>query len=149
MIFSVSNDGIEWSLDFGPDSVTLTVKDLVHDLTKSSQEIRLPAWTLLLSQRQDFLKKHLARVANTPYQQQTMEMRDEVFSSVGAHDKETSGYHLSDLEDIGFHWGDPDLNMDAVFGPGIGTSFSPSTFNDFERDWLAEYQILIDDGQDK
>ena len=24
MIFSVSNDGIEWSLDFGPHSVTLT-----------------------------------------------------------------------------------------------------------------------------
>ena len=24
------NDGVEWSLDFGPDSVTLTVKDLVQ-----------------------------------------------------------------------------------------------------------------------
>ena len=33
MIFSVSNDGIEWSRDFGPDSVTLTVKDLVQGKT--------------------------------------------------------------------------------------------------------------------
>ena len=28
---SVSNDGIDWSLDFGPHSVTLTVNDLVHE----------------------------------------------------------------------------------------------------------------------
>ena len=51
MIFSVSNDGIEWSLDFGPDSVTLSVKNLVHEMTMSSQEILLAAWSLLLSQR--------------------------------------------------------------------------------------------------
>ena len=28
MILSVSNDGIQWTLDFGPDSVTFTIKDL-------------------------------------------------------------------------------------------------------------------------
>ena len=39
MNFSVSNDGIEWSLDFGPDSVTVTVKDLVQEMTLSSREI--------------------------------------------------------------------------------------------------------------
>ena len=43
MIFSVSNDGIDWSLDFEPDSVTLTVKDPVQEMTKSSQEIHLAA----------------------------------------------------------------------------------------------------------
>ena len=31
--FSVSNDGVDWSSDFGPDSVTLTVKNLVRDKT--------------------------------------------------------------------------------------------------------------------
>ena len=66
MIFSVSNDGIEWPLDFGPDSVTLTVKDLVHEMTKSSQELPLAVWSLLMSQRQDFLSNHLARVPVTP-----------------------------------------------------------------------------------
>ena len=43
MIFSVSNNGFEWSLDFGPDSVTVTVKDLVQELTVNSQEIHLAA----------------------------------------------------------------------------------------------------------
>ena len=52
MIVSVANDGIEWSLDFGPDSVNLSVKDIVQEMTISSQEIPLAAWSLLLSQRQ-------------------------------------------------------------------------------------------------
>ena len=91
MIFSVSIDGIEWSFDFGPDSVTLTVIDLVHDMTISSQEILLAAWSLLLFQRQQFLNSHLAQVPVTPNQQGTHEMRDEVLSSVGAQDADTSG----------------------------------------------------------
>ena len=78
MIFSVSNDGIEWFLEFGPDSVTLIVKDLVQDLTTSRQEIPLAAWSLLLFKRQQFLNNHLARVPVTPNQQGTHEMRDEV-----------------------------------------------------------------------
>ena len=84
MIFSVSNDGIQWTLDFGTDSVTIAVIDLDQNLTTSSQEIPLAAWQLLLSQRQDFLNNHLARVPITPNQEGTMEMRDEVLSSVGA-----------------------------------------------------------------
>ena len=51
MIFSVSNDGIQWTLDFGPDSVTIAVNDLDQNITISLQEIRLAAWQLLLSQR--------------------------------------------------------------------------------------------------
>ena len=39
MIFSASNDGIEWSLDFGTDSVNLIVKDLVQGMTIIAQEI--------------------------------------------------------------------------------------------------------------
>ena len=57
MIFSVSNDVIEWILDFGPDSVTIAVNDLDQNLTNSSQEISLAAWQLLLSQRQDFFEQ--------------------------------------------------------------------------------------------
>ena len=38
MIFSVSNDGIQWPLDFGPDSVTIAVIDLDQNITISSQE---------------------------------------------------------------------------------------------------------------
>ena len=66
MIFAVSNEGIQWCLDYGPDSVILTVKDLVQEMTTSSQEIPLRAWNLLLSQRQQFLDNHFAQVLITP-----------------------------------------------------------------------------------
>ena len=95
MIFSVSSDGIQWTLDFGPDSVTIAVNDLDQNKTISSQEIPLAAWKLLLSQRQNFLNIHLARVPITPNQKGTMEMRDEVLSSVGAQDLDTSSYQVS------------------------------------------------------
>ena len=149
MIFSVSNDGIQWSLDFGPDSVTITVKDLVQNLTISSQEVPLAAWQLLLSQRQNFLNNHLARVPITPNQQGTMEMRDEVLSSVGAQDLDTSSYQMSDLEDIEFNWEDPAVDMDVVFRPGIDTPFSPTAFDDLEIGGSAENPILLDEEEDK
>ena len=82
MIFSVSNDGIQWTLDFGPDSVTIAVNDLDQNITISSQELLLAAGQLLLAQRQDILNNHLARVPITPNQKGTMDMRDEVLSSV-------------------------------------------------------------------
>ena len=123
MIFSVSNDGIQWILDFGPNSVTIAVNDLDQKITISSQEIPLAAWQLLLSQRQDFLNNHLARVPITPNQVGTIEMREEVLSSVGAQDLDTSSYQVSDLEDIEFNWEDSQLDMDAVFRPGIDTPF--------------------------
>ena len=130
MIFSVSNDGIQWTLDFGPDSVTIAVNHLDHNITISSQEIHLAAWQLLLSQTQDFLNNHLARVPITPNQEGTMEMREEVLSSVGAQDLDTSSYQVSDLENIDFNWEDSRMDMDAVFRPGIDTPFLPTTFDD-------------------
>ena len=66
MIFSAANDGIEWSLEFGSDSFTRAVKDLVQEMTISCREIPLAAWSLLLSQRQDFLNNQLARVPVIP-----------------------------------------------------------------------------------
>ena len=62
---SFSNDGTQWTLDFGPDSVTVAVIDLVQNITINSPEKPLAAWQLLLSQRQDFLNNHLARVPIT------------------------------------------------------------------------------------
>ena len=72
MIFCVPNGGIEWSLDFGPDSVTLTVKDLVQEMTTSSQKNPLAAWSWFLSRRQQFLNNHLARVPVTPTSKEHM-----------------------------------------------------------------------------
>ena len=83
MIFSVSNNGIHWTLEFGPDTFTITVNDLDQNITISSQEIPPAAWQFLLPQRQDFLDNHLVGLPVTPNEQGTQEMRDEVFSSVG------------------------------------------------------------------
>ena len=69
MIFSVSNNGAQWTLDFGPGSVDLRVKDLDENLTISSLELPLAAWSLLLSQRQELLHNHLPRVPITANQQ--------------------------------------------------------------------------------
>ena len=90
MIFSVSNDGIQWSLDFGPDTLTIAVNDLDRNITISSQEIPVSAWQLFLSQRQDNLNNHLARDPINPNQEGTIEMRKKVLSNVGAQDLDTS-----------------------------------------------------------
>ena len=98
MIFSVSNDGIQLILDFGPDSITTAVIDPDQNLTISSQELPLAARQLLLSRRQDFLDNHVPRVPITENQERTREMRYEVLSSVGAQDLDTSSYQVSNLE---------------------------------------------------
>ena len=93
-------------MDFGPDSAVLSVKDLDENLTISSLEIPLAAWSLLLSQRQEVLNNHLPRdprVTITLNQQGTFEMREEVLFCVGAQDTDTRGYELSDLKDIDFN----------------------------------------------
>ena len=152
MLFSVSNDGIERSFDFGPDSVTLTAKDLVQELTINSQEIPLAAWSLLLSQRQQFLNNHPARVPVTRNQQGTHEMRGDVFSSVGAQeDLDASGYQVSvaHLDHVEFYWKNDQLVVDAVFRPGSDTPFSPTAFHDLEMGVSAENTILFDNEEDK
>ena len=150
MIFSVSSDGIQSILDFGPHSVTIAVIDLYQNITTSSQEIPLAAWQLLLSQRQGFLNNHLPRVPITENQEGTMDMRDEVLSSVGAQDLDTSSYQVSDLEDIEFNWENPQLDMDAVFRPGTDTPFSPATFDGLSMGkGSVENPIVLDEEEDK
>ena len=86
----------------------------------------------------------------TPKQDGTMEMREEVLSSVGAQDLDTSSYQVSDLEDIEFNWEDSQLDMDAVFRPGIDTPFSPTTFDDLLMcDGSVENPIVLDEEDDK
>ena len=72
-------------------------------------------------------------------------MRDDVLASVGRQDMDKSGYQVSDLEDVQFHWEDRDLNIDAVL-PWHRYSLFP--FNDFEMVSMAEDEILIDEVQD-
>ena len=78
-----------------------------------------------------------------------MEMRDEVFSSVGAHYLDTSSYQVSDLEDIEFNWKNSQLDMDTVFRPGIDTPFSPTTFDDLSMEGSVENPIVLGQEEDK
>ena len=78
-----------------------------------------------------------------------MDMRDEVLSNVGSKDLDTSGYQVSDLEDIDLSWKKDQLDIDAVCRPGIYTTVSSSFFNDFVMGSVAENPNLIDEGQDK
>ena len=101
-------------------------------MTMSSQEFPLAAWSLLLSQGQQFLNNHLARVPVTPNQQGTHEMRDEVLSSVDAEEAlDRSGYQVSaaDMDDVEFYWENDQLDWDAGFRLGIDTRFSPTAFD--------------------
>ena len=126
-----------------PDSVALTVKDLVKKLTKSSQEIPLAACSLLLSQKKDFINNHLPRIPCTPNQQWTMELRDEKLSSLGAQDRDRSVCHVSDLADVEFYWEIDQLDIDIDYRPGIDTPFSTTAFVALEMG-AAEKPLLLD-----
>ena len=149
MIFSVSNEGIQWTLDFGPDSVTIAVNNLEQNITIISQEIPLAALQLLLSQRQDFLGNHLPGVPITQNQEGTMDMRDQALSSVEAQDLDTSTFQVSNVEDIEFNWENSKLDMDEVFTPGIDTPFSTTTFDDLSTGESVENPIVLDEEEDK
>ena len=86
----------------------------------------------------------------TPNQEGTMELRNEVLSSVGAQDLDTSSYQVSDLEDIEFNWENSQLDMDSVFRPGIDTAFCPTVLDDLLMgDASVENPIVLDEEEDK
>ena len=120
-------------------------------MIKSSQEIPLAGWSLLFSQRQQFLINHLARVPVTRSQQGTHELRDEVLSSVGAQEGlDTSGYQVSgDLDHVEFYWENDQLDVHAVFRPSLDIPFSPTAFDDLELGCSEENPILLDEEEDK
>ena len=109
----------------------------------------LASCSLLLPQRQNFLSNHLARVPFTPNQVGTTEMREEMLSSVGAQDMGTSRLQVSDLDDNEFYWANDQLDVDAVFRPGIDTSFSPTVSEDLEMRRSAENHILLHKKENK
>ena len=145
MIFSLSNDGNEWCLEFGGDSVTLTVEDLVPGMTTVFWKFVLATGSLLLSQWQDFKNNYLARVLVAPNQQGTHEVRHQVLSSVDAEYMDTCEYQLSNLGDVVFYWKKDQLHVDAVFRPGFDTPFSPTACGDLEMGESADNTNLLDE----
>ena len=55
---------------------------------------------------------------------------------------------MSDSYDVEVYSENDQLDVDAIFRPGIDTNFSPSTFNDFEMDSMAENLNLIHEKKD-
>ena len=76
-------------------------------------------------------------------------MRDKVFSSVEVQDLDTGSYQLTDLEDRDFKWENSQLEMDAVFRPGIDTNFSPTTIDDSSMERSVEKPIVLEEDEDK
>ena len=96
---------------------------------------------MLLSQRQDFLNNHLAEVRIAPNQEGTIELRDEVLLCVAAQDMGTSGYQMSDVDDVEFHWENDQLVINSVFRSGIGIIIFSSFLKTIEKGSLAENPI--------
>ena len=76
-------------------------------------------------------------------------MRVEVLLSVSAQDVDTSGYQISDLDDVEFYWENDELEVDAVIRPRIDDLSSLLFFNDIVMGSMAENSILIDEEQNK
>ena len=122
MVFPVSNDSIERSLYFEPDSFTLTVKDLVQQMTINSQKF---LDLVVVSETRTF-EQSFSTSSNYLNREGTTEMRIELLSSVSAQDMDTSGHQVSDLDEVEFKisWKNDQLNVDAVFRLSIDSPFS-------------------------
>ena len=68
---------------------------------------------------------------------------------MGAQHLDTSSYQVSDHEDIQFNWENSQLDMDAVFRPGIDTPFCPTTIDDLSMEGSVEKPIVLDEEEDK
>ena len=92
----------------------------------------------------------MPRVPITPNQQGTLELKEEVLSSVEAQDTDTRGNEVSDLEDIEVSWDDPAVDYESVYRLGIDTPISPAIFDDFQMEGsTAAHPSIDDDEEDK
>ena len=62
---------------------------------------------------------------------------------------DTSIYQVSELEDMEVNWENSQLDMDAVFRPGIVIPFSPTTIDDLSMRRSVENPIVFDEEEDK
>ena len=62
---------------------------------------------------------------------------------------DTSEYQVSDLDSFEFFRENDQLDVDAVFRPGIDTPFAPTAFDDLEMGGSANNPILLSEKEDK
>ena len=135
MLFTVSIDGVQWTLELSTESARITATDLVQNIVTSFLDIPIPVFNSLISQRQAFLWGSLIPA------DENVRHEEEVLSTVGILD---SNSVPADLQEIQLE----DMDIDEVaFRPGIDTPFSPtSTFDGFGS---AKNPIVLDDEDDK
>ena len=135
MLFTVSIDGVQWTLELSTESARITATDLVQNIVTSFLDIPIPVFNSLISQRQAFLWWSLIPA------DENVRHEEEVLSTVGILD---SNSVPADLQEIQLE----DMDIDEVaFRPGIDTPFSPtSTFDGFGS---AENPIVLNDEDDK
>ena len=151
MLFTVSIDGVQWTLELSTEFARITVTDLVQNIVTSFLDIPIPVFNSLISQRQAFFWGSLIPAdenfgpavvgAVSDAVRSDVRSEEEVLSTVGILD---SNSVPADLQEIQLE--DMDIN-EVVFRPGIDTPFSPtSTFDGFGS---AENPIVLNDEDDK
>ena len=58
---------------------------------------------------------------------------------------DTSGYQVSDLDDVEFYWENDQLDADATFRRGMDTPFSTTGFDDLDKGGSAGNPTLLDE----
>ena len=151
MLFTVSIDGVQWTLELSTESARITATDLVQNIVTSFLDIPIPVFNSLISQRQAFFWGSLIPAdenvgtvvvgAVSDAVRPDVRPEEEVLSTVGILD---SNSVPADLQEIQLE----DMDIDEVaFRPGIDTPFSPtSTFDGFGS---AENPIVLNDEDDK
>ena len=107
------------------------------------QERPWPAGNLFLSQRQEILVNHLARMPITPNQPGRHEMREEALSSAGAQEMDTSGYEHHNWTPLN------SLEVNAVSAPLRDMPFSPTAVDHLEMERSLETPFPLDNENNK
>ena len=76
-------------------------------------------------------------------------MRDQVLSSVGAQDMDSTGQHVVDLDVLEIYSENDQFDEHAFFKSGIDSPFYPATFDISEMCAAAAIPILLDEVEDK
>ena len=76
-------------------------------------------------------------------------MREDMLAKVGAHNTDTIGYQVSDLDNFDFYRETDQLDVHDVSRPGIDTPVSPTTLDDLKMGGSAENPIRLDEEEDK
>ena len=99
----------------------------------------------MLSERQDCLDTHQAKVPISENQQRKFVMQNQVLSSVNQREADTNGRQEWNEGNIMFHRQEPNLKKNTVFRAGKDALFSPAASENFEVGSRIENRNLADD----